>query len=91
MNILLRFYTEDSGEILVDGVKLTRENISSWRKKIGYVKQDIFLLDGTIKENIAFGEDEVDETRNIPARVSSIDVVTKNNTSLKGWCLSCSK
>lgn len=65
MNILLRFYTENSGAILVDGVKLTRENISSWRKKIGYVKQDIFLLDSTIKENIAFGEEEneIDEAR----------------------------
>ncbi len=63
MNLLLRFYEEDSGEILIDGIKLTRENLSSWRKKIGYVKQDVFLLDGTIKENIAFGEAEVDEAR----------------------------
>src|SRR5207344_2960973 len=63
MNILLRFYIENSGDILVDGKKLTRDNMSSWRKKIGYVKQDIFLIDGTIKENIAFGEDEIDEAR----------------------------
>lgn len=63
MNLLLRFYIESSGEILSDGIKLTRENLSSWRKKIGYVKQDIFLLDGTIKENIAFGEDEPERER----------------------------
>jgi len=63
MNILLRFYIENSGDVLVDGVKLTRDNMSSWRKKIGYVKQDIFMIDGTIKENIAFGEDEADEVR----------------------------
>lgn len=63
MNIFLRFYTEESGEILVDGVKLSRENISSWRQKIGYVKQDVFLLDGSIKENIAFGEDKIDDAR----------------------------
>jgi ABC-type multidrug transport system fused ATPase/permease subunit len=63
MNILLRFYIENSGDVLVDGVKLVRDNMSSWRKKIGYVKQDIFMIDGTIKENIAFGEDEADEAR----------------------------
>ncbi|HKR05787.1 MAG TPA: ABC transporter ATP-binding protein [Bacteroidia bacterium] len=61
MNILLRFYIENSGDVLVDGVKLTVDNIASWRKKIGYVKQDIFMIDGTIRENIAFGEDEIDE------------------------------
>lgn len=74
MNILLRFYIENSGDVLVDGVKLTRDNMSGWRKKIGYVKQDIFLLDGTIKENIAFGEDEVDEVRLMKViRQSSLD------------------
>ncbi len=63
MNILLRFYIENGGEILCDNVKLVRENLTDWRKKIGYVKQDIFLLDGTIKNNIAFGEDTIDEER----------------------------
>jgi ABC-type multidrug transport system fused ATPase/permease subunit len=63
MNILLRFYVEESGGIFVDGVKLNRDNMADWRKKIGYVKQDIFLIDGTVKENIAFGEDDVDEGR----------------------------
>jgi ABC-type multidrug transport system fused ATPase/permease subunit len=63
MNILLRFYNENEGEIFCDDVALSRENILSWRKKIGYVQQDIFLLDGTIKENIAFGEETIDEDR----------------------------
>ncbi|MEO5571353.1 MAG: ABC transporter ATP-binding protein [Bacteroidia bacterium] len=63
MNILLRFYIENSGDVLADGVKLTNDNMKSWRKKIGYVKQDIFLIDGTIRENIGFGEDEIDEAR----------------------------
>ena len=71
MNILLRFYEEDSGEILVDGVKLSYENIVSWRKKIGYVKQDIFMLDGTIKENIAFGENKVDDEKLLQSIIQS--------------------
>ncbi len=63
MNILLRFIEEEKGSLLVDGVKLDETNLLSWRKLIGYVKQDIFILDGSIKENIAFGDNEVDERR----------------------------
>lgn len=63
MNLLLRFYTEEKGGIYIDGKKLGPEHLSAWRNKIGYVKQDIFLLDATIRENIAFGEDTADEAR----------------------------
>jgi ABC-type multidrug transport system fused ATPase/permease subunit len=54
INILLRFYYEESGGIFVDGEKLTIENEDSWRNLIGYVKQDVFIMDGTIAQNIAF-------------------------------------
>lgn len=63
MNVLLRFYYEDHGAIRIDGVKLGPEHLIDWRKKIGYVKQDIFLLDATIRENIAFGEGIIDDHR----------------------------
>ena len=63
MNLLLRFYIETQGSIKVDGKNLGPQHLSDWRKKIGYVKQDIFLLDGTIKDNIAFGEDGIDDQR----------------------------
>jgi ABC-type multidrug transport system fused ATPase/permease subunit len=45
---------------LVDGKELKEENVDYWRGLIGYVKQDIFMLDSSVKENIAFGEDNVD-------------------------------
>lgn len=65
MNILLRFLSETSGQMLVDGQRLTAEKTASWRRLIGYVKQDPFLLDGSLIENIAFGESpaEIDERR----------------------------
>ncbi len=63
MNILLRFYNEQEGQMLVDGVPLTSDHVASWHRKIGYVKQDIFLLDGTIRENIALGEKSPDPAR----------------------------
>lgn len=61
MNLLLRFYKENSGAIRIDGVPLKNEHTTDWRRHIGYVKQDIFLLDGSIKENITLGDPEVNE------------------------------
>ncbi|HKJ32922.1 MAG TPA: ABC transporter ATP-binding protein, partial [Balneolales bacterium] len=63
MNILLRFYNEDSGKILVDGVPLTEQNMKSWRKLLGYVRQDVFIMEGTIEENITLGDQNVDYNR----------------------------
>ena len=37
---------------------MTNDNVEAWQKVIGYVRQDVFLIDGTIAENIAFGVDE---------------------------------
>lgn len=56
MNIILGVITNYQGDILVDKVKVTNKNIHHWFKKIGYVQQNIFLMDGTIVENIAFGQ-----------------------------------
>ena len=41
--------------LTVDGQELTKANLGAWQQKIGFVSQDIFLLDASIKENIAFG------------------------------------
>ncbi|HMR46749.1 MAG TPA: ABC transporter ATP-binding protein [Bacteroidia bacterium] len=59
MNILLRFFDENSGQILIDGKPLKEENLDYWRGLIGYVKQDIFMIDSNIKENVAFGEETI--------------------------------
>ena len=47
------------GEILIDGQSING-NISSWQNKIGYVPQSVYLLDNTIKENIAFAINKKD-------------------------------
>lgn len=61
MNLLLRFYMEDAGSLTVDGNKLERGHTAQWRRLIGYVKQDVFIMDGTIRENITLGDPEYDE------------------------------
>lgn len=53
-DLLLRLFEPSGGDILVDGRSLSHIAIASWRAHIGYVAQDIFLLNDTIKENIRF-------------------------------------
>lgn len=55
INILLGFLKHNSGEILIDNTILNESTINSWRQKVGYVSQDVFILDGSLKDNIAFG------------------------------------
>jgi len=61
MNVLLRFYKESSGHISVDGITLTSDHTGHWRNLIGYVKQDVFLIDSTIRDNITLGDPDYDE------------------------------
>lgn len=63
INILLRFYEETEGYIEVDGNPLTHEHLDAWRRKLGYVRQDVFILDGTIEENITLADMNVDAER----------------------------
>lgn len=62
VDLLLGLHTPTAGRILVDGVPLEAENLRAWRAGIGYVPQDIFLIDESIIANIAFGlpEKEID-------------------------------
>lgn len=60
-DIITGLLPADSGEIIVDNTKLTQENFSKLRHIIGYVPQQINILDKTIKENIAWGCEKVDE------------------------------
>jgi ABC-type multidrug transport system fused ATPase/permease subunit len=62
VDLLLGLYQPTAGEILVDDELLTPALVPAWQASIGYVPQDIFLIDDTIARNIAFGlpDDEID-------------------------------
>lgn len=51
------------GEVLIDKVKLSKENLISWHRLIAMVHQNVFLLDDTIEANIAFGETSIDKVQ----------------------------
>ena len=65
VDLLLGLYQPTAGEILIDDRPLTAELVPSWQASIGYVPQDIFLIDDTIARNIAFGlpDNEIDPAR----------------------------
>ncbi|MEP9377801.1 ABC transporter ATP-binding protein [Aquabacter sp. CN5-332] len=54
-SLLPRFYEPTSGRITVDGHDIRDVRLSSLRRSIGIVQQDVFLFSGTIRENIAYG------------------------------------
>ncbi|MBO7304994.1 MAG: ABC transporter ATP-binding protein [Clostridia bacterium] len=61
-NLVPRFYNLNSGRILLDGVDVRDIKLESLRKNIGMVSQNVFLFDGTVRENIAYGNlDATDE------------------------------
>jgi ABC-type multidrug transport system fused ATPase/permease subunit len=64
-NLILGLYRPTAGAIFVDGTELTPSNIRKWQNSVGYVSQSVFITEGTIAENIAFGEraENVDYTR----------------------------
>ena len=55
VDLLMGLLTPDKGSVYIDNIKLNSSNISKWQKKIAHVPQRIFLIDGDISENIAFG------------------------------------
>jgi ATP-binding cassette, subfamily B, bacterial PglK len=58
VDIVLGLLTPSDGDICIDGTKITEGNVKNWQANLGYVPQEIFLCDDTIKKNIAFGYDE---------------------------------
>ncbi|WP_395827747.1 ABC transporter ATP-binding protein [Elstera sp.] len=53
--LLMRFYEPSQGQVLLDGQPISSLRIRDLRRAIGFVSQDVFLFDGTVGENIAYG------------------------------------
>ena len=59
VDIFCGLLKQDDGDLLINNKNLNNKNVN-WKNIIGYVPQNYYLLDGTIKENIAFGQDLAD-------------------------------
>ena len=79
IDLLLGLHQPTGGRILIDGRPLTPALIPAWQASIGYVPQDIFLIDDTITRNIALGipdtEIEVNRLREVCATAQVLDFI----------------
>ena len=70
-HLIPRFYEPDSGTIRIDGQDIRDVTLVSLRSHIGMVQQDVFLFDGTVRENILYGRPDATETEMITAAVKA--------------------
>ncbi len=74
VNLLMRFYDVDRGQILIDGVDITSVDRSTLRSSIGMVLQDTWLFTGTIADNIRYGRPDASEDEVLAAaRAAHVD------------------
>lgn len=69
INLLVGLITEFDGDIKVDGVKINKTTINSWRNQIAYVPQNVFLFDASLKSNITFGNKRDSDVEEILTKV----------------------
>ena len=81
VDLFLGLLQPQKGNFLVDGIAITKDNISSWQRNIGYVPQHVYLADDSVSANIAFGvpTEQIDQNAvEHAARVAALhDFVTK--------------
>jgi len=89
INLLPRFYDPQEGEILIDGQKINEITLTSLRKNISLVSQDVILFDDTIKNNILYADPQASESElkracDFAAAEEFIDKLPKKNETLIG-------
>lgn len=79
MNLLLRFYEIDEGKILLDGRDIRKYSKRSYRKLFGVVLQDVWIFNGTVLENILYGNENIsqEEVIKICQAVGVHEVITE--------------
>ena len=85
-DILLGLLEPQQGNLEIDGKKITKQNVKSWQKTIGYVPQNIYLTDSTIESNIAFGikSDKIDmDLLKHSSKTANLDEFITNELSEK--------
>ena len=72
VDIILGLLESQKGTLEVDGKVITKKNVRSWQRSIGYVPQHIYLSDDTVTANIAFGVDLKDINQDMVEKVAKI-------------------
>lgn len=90
INLIPRFYDATEGQVLVDGVDVKEYSQKALRNKIGYVSQKATLFTGTIRSNVAYGdngkpEPSLEAVKDAVATAQSTDFVEKMENSYDGY------
>ncbi|MCP1663260.1 ABC-type multidrug transport system fused ATPase/permease subunit [Methanocalculus sp. AMF5] len=72
VSLLLRYYDVTEGRITINGIDLREYDIATFLSKVGYVSQDTFIFNASVRENIAFGGDYTDDQIIEAARKANI-------------------
>ena len=80
INLLMGFYEPKQGKILIDDVELNQYSLAQYRNKIAYVPQEVLLIQGSIKENIAIKHPGIESDAIVEAAKTSgaIQYINKN-------------
>ena len=72
VDIILGLLEVQNGTLEIDGKVITKQNLRSWQRSVGYVPQHIYLSDNTVASNIAFGVEPKDINQNLVEKASKI-------------------
>ena len=82
LDIIMGLIIPSDGGIFIDGILVDDDTRQNWQKKIAHVPQDIFLLDGTVVENIAFGVANCDVDMNLVCQAATRAQIAK---TIENW------
>ncbi|MDK1491848.1 ABC transporter ATP-binding protein, partial [Sinorhizobium sp. 7-81] len=89
VNLLCRFVEPDEGRILIDGVPLDQIDPSQWRRQIAVASQDLELVDGSIFENITYGENatiaDVERAAKLAEAYSFVEKLPEGYNTIVGY------
>ncbi|MBR5646293.1 MAG: peptidase domain-containing ABC transporter [Treponema sp.] len=79
IKLMLKFYQQYHGDIILDGQNIKDLNTKEYRKNFGYVPQEILLFSGSIKDNIAWGNDDIspEDIYNAAKNADALDFISK--------------
>lgn len=84
VDIIMGLYKPTKGEIAIDQTVLSDENIVSWRERMGYIPQSIYLFDGTVSENVAFNyEMDTQRVKDVLKQANLLQYLESNHQGIE--------
>jgi ABC-type multidrug transport system fused ATPase/permease subunit len=84
VDIIIGLYKPKAGTIFVDNVPLSADNIKQWRQKVGYIPQSVYLFDGTVAENVAYGSKfNADKVKTVLSKANILSFLQNNHQGIE--------